>query len=168
MGLRNDMHRLTAMPVLVLLAACQPATGPEPGAAPAGATPGTCWHREVTPALIETVTEQRREAAPGDGSATPARYSSVTEQRILRRRSTQWFEIPCAADIGPGFAASLQRALAVRGLYDGPITGRVDGATRDAIRRFQQPLGIDSAVLSRLAADRLGLVVHAPPAPPQE
>lgn len=159
---RRNTHRWAAVPMLALLAACQPAARPEPEAGPADAAPGTCWHREVTPALIETVTEQRRED-PAANTAAPARYSSVTEQRILRPRSTHWFEIPCDRETGPEFTASLQRALAARGVYKGPVTGRIDSATRDAIRAFQQPLGIDSAILSRLAARRLGLVLHAPP-----
>jgi peptidoglycan hydrolase-like protein with peptidoglycan-binding domain len=55
------------------------------------------------------------------------------------------------------FAATLQRALAARGYYDGPVTGVIDAETTRAIRAYQAPLGIDSATLSLAAARRLGL-----------
>jgi hypothetical protein len=68
------------------------------------------------------------------------------------------FAVPCPDRLTPDLWASVQRALAARGLYSGPITGTPDAATGEAVRRFQAPLGLDSPVLSLDAARLLGLV----------
>jgi len=58
----------------------------------------------------------------------------------------------------PDFVASLQRALAARGIYAGVVNGQMDAPTRRAIRRYQKPKGPDSDVLSLATAQELGLV----------
>lgn len=129
---------------------------------PPRAEAGACWHAETTPAVIETVTEQVQvtpERLAGDGSiATPALYQTRTQQRILAERQAVWFRVPCPDRLDPVFLASLQRALKVRGLYRGAITGSIDPATQRAIRRYQAPQGLDSGTLSLAAARQLGLV----------
>lgn len=75
--------------------------------------------------------------------------------------SGMWFEIPCPDQMTPDFVASLQRALAVRGHYSGPVTGQVNSATRDAVRAYQRENGLDSDVLSLAAAKRLGLIAYS-------
>ncbi len=82
---------------------------------------------------------------------------------VVEPGSQVWFEILCPADLPETRIAALQRSLAVRGYYDGPVTGQLDDATGAAVRSFQAPLGIDSPALSRAAAERLGLVVVARP-----
>lgn len=130
--------------------------------APPGAAPGTCWGRYTSPAVIETVTHQvliRPAETDADGTVTsPAVYRTETSQDIVRPRSYTWFQTPCEADLTEEFVASVQRALAVRGLYQGEITGEMDMATRKAVRRYQKPLGLDSAILSLDTARRLGLI----------
>lgn len=130
--------------------------------APPGAPPGTCWGKVVTPAVIETVTEQVMVQPPdvlADGTvARPAVYRTETTQRIARERTDTWFETPCEVDMTPEFNASVQRALAARSLYHGPVTGKMDAATRAAVRRYQTPQGLDSGILSLAAARKLGLV----------
>lgn len=130
--------------------------------APPGAPPGTCWGKLVTPAVIETVTDQVM-AQPAqvleDGTVVaPAVYETKTRQAIVQERVVTWFETPCAADLTPDFVASVQRALTARDLYRGPVTGQMDARTRAAIRRFQAADGLDSGILSLSAARRLGLV----------
>lgn len=68
------------------------------------------------------------------------------------------FAVPCPDRLTPDLWASVQRALAVRGHYAGPITGTPDAATAEAVRRFQAPLGLDSPVLSLDGARHLGLM----------
>src|SRR5690606_34346221 len=93
---------LTAMLALCALAACASGTAAPPpegpvttrDAAPAGAPPGTCWARHVSPATIETVTEQVRVPDAG-GTAQGARYRTVTHQRIVEERREIRFETPC-------------------------------------------------------------------------
>lgn len=126
---------------------------------------GECWAEELIPAVIETVTEQTEVApaqpATADKPAVPASYQSRVQQRILSDRSDVWFLVPCPEQIGPDTIASLQRALKVRGLYRGGVTGAMDAATATAIRRYQAPQGLDSPKLSLAAARQLGLVAYA-------
>jgi len=130
--------------------------------APPGAAPGTCWGKDVTPAVIETVTDQvllQPARLRADGTVEkPAIYRTETRQAIVEERNVTWFETPCADVRTPDFIASLQRALKARNLYRGPINGRMDARTRAAIRRYQKPEGLDSGILSLAAARRLGLV----------
>jgi len=158
------------------LAACQttlPTTGAgEPDlvtrleATPPGAAPGTCWGKHVSPAVIETVTEQiilqPAEITSHGQVLQPALYETETRQAIVKERRVTWFETPCAADQTPDFVGSVQRALAARGLYRGPAHGEMDARTRAAIRRFQAPEGLDSGILSLAAARKLGLISVEP------
>lgn len=153
--------------VILSLAACQTvvpdASRSNVGAeTPPGAAPGTCWGKKETPAVIETVTEQVQ-LSPAETDAAgqilrPSTYATVTRQVILQERVTTWYETPCADVQTPEFIASVQRALAARGLYSGPITARMDPRTRAAILRYQSPLGLESDRLSLDSARRLGLV----------
>src|SRR6056297_2018860 len=91
---------LVLLPLLAVLSACQsslPLTGPnEPEIvqtlqeAPPGAAPGTCWGKDVTPAVIETVTEEvllQPAQVRNDGTVEePAIYKTETRQRSEERR----------------------------------------------------------------------------------
>lgn len=125
---------------------------------PAGADPDACYGRDVRPAVIETVTERMPVAAVRPQAATA--YRVVRRERIVRERQDLWFRTPCPDAMTPDFVAALQRALAVRGHFDGPATGTADAATARAVRAFQRETGLDSSVLSIAAAKRLGLVAY--------
>lgn len=139
---------------------------PEPQAIlaqrPPNAPDGSCWARDTTPAIIETVTEQilLHPAEVGiDGTVRKqAIYKTETRQAIVRERTEIWFETPCAADLTPNFIASVQRALQARGLYRGHVTSQMDSRTRAAIRALQASQGLDSGILSLAAARQLGLI----------
>jgi Putative peptidoglycan binding domain len=126
---------------------------------------GECWAEELTPAVIETVTEQIEVApavpASAGKPAVPATFQSRVQQRILSDRSDVWFLVPCPEQMGPDTIASLQRALKVRGLFRGTVNGEMDAATAAAVRRYQAPQGLDSPKLSLAAARQLGLVAYA-------
>lgn len=161
----------------LILAACQP-TGQLPGlvsradssvpytaaAAPPGARPGSCWGKDTTPAVVETVTQQillQPAQISGDGTVlAPAYYKTETQQRIVQERQDLLFETPCLTVLTPEFVASLQRALAARGVFHGVISGDLDGPTRRGIRAFQTPQGLESSILSLAAARRLGLIAY--------
>ena len=162
-------------PVLALVAACQPLPGVEAARAlpelprehrdgPPGAEPGSCWGHDHTPAVIETVTERTLVQPPeldANGQLrAPAIYRVQRVPRIVQEREEIWFEAPCTSDLTPEVIATLQRALAARGHYHGPDDGTLSSATRRAVRAFQRPLGLDSAVLSMRAARMLGLVSY--------
>jgi hypothetical protein len=115
---------------------------------------GTCWHQADLPAVLETVTER----ALLEGGAGPAVVTSESRQRVVRDRQQVWFRVPCAEDQGARFVASLQRALKARGLYGGAVTAVADAETARAVRRYQAARGLDSDVLSWLAAQQMGLV----------
>ena len=149
--------------LLAALAACGPApdTVRMSQEAPPGAPAGTCWHRVIAPAVIETVTEQvvdrPAQLSPTGEVTRPATYRTETRQQIVTPRQERWFETPCADEMGGEFIASLQRALAVRGHYTGPVTARMDARTRRAVQAFQLQNGLDSPVLSLESARSLGL-----------
>lgn len=133
-------------------------SGDGPPKGPAGA----CWASDITPAVIETVTEQvlvtpevRDEAGR---ITTPAAFRTDTRQRMVQDREEVWFRAPCPDEIDIEFVATLQRALKARGLYLLPLSGVIDAPTRDAIRRFQAERGLDSPTLSLAAAQELGIV----------
>jgi hypothetical protein len=165
-------HVLVVLPLMAGLAACQsslPMAGANEPAivqtlqeAPPGAAPGTCWGKDISPAVIETVTQQvvlQPAEVRADGTVVePAIYKTETRQAIVQERRVTWFETPCSGAQTPDFVASVQRALKVRGLYRGPITGDMDARTRAAVRAYQKPEGLDSGILSLAAARRLGLV----------
>jgi len=102
-----------------------------------------------------TMFPRLRDAA---GAVTrPALTRSETRQSVVRPRQAIWFPVPCPPEYTPAFIASVQRALKARGLFTAEVTGGIDAATRDAIRRFQAARGLDSDVLSLSAARALGL-----------
>ncbi len=136
------------------------------GDRPDGAREGACYGKDVTPAVIETITESKQVtpavfAPDGATIITPPQYETVTKQVIAAGGEVYYFEVPCPDAMTPEFIASVQRALAARGGYNGSISGVMDGATRSAIRAFQLP-GFNSEILTLETARKLGLVSFAP------
>ncbi len=124
------------------------------GARPAGSD-AACWATDETPAVIETVTEY---PAP-DITTDAAPIDEVRpRQEIITPRETIWFRTPCEAELTDEVITTLQRALAVRGLYSTSPTGQLDRETRAAIRAFQLPRGLNSDQLSLAAARELGII----------
>lgn len=167
---------LAVIGMAAVLAACQSSGAPEapsradltidlvrlsqPG--PPKGPEGACWASDVTPMVIETVTEQVMVSdakRAKDGSLlSPAVFRSETRQKIVQDREEIWFRAPCPQEMTVEFIASLQRALKARGLYVLPLTGEMDLPTRTALRRFQSERGLESDRLSLTAARELGLV----------
>ncbi|QCO55134.1 peptidoglycan-binding protein [Pseudorhodobacter turbinis] len=120
-----------------------------------------CWADDVTPAIIETVTEQiqvRPQTLDAEGNlAQTAVFETKTAQHIVQDRREVWFRIPCQEEMTVDFLSSLQRAFKARGYYKGGLTGQLDAQTRRAIRLYQEPLGLGSDKLSLAAARRLGI-----------
>lgn len=130
--------------------------GPPPG------PEGACWASDITPLVVETVSEQIMVApekiGPDGAVISPARFRTETQQRIVQEREEIWFRVPCSHDWSVDFVATLQRALKARGYYLLPVTGGYDAPTRDAVHRFQIERGLDSPQLSLAAARELGIV----------
>lgn len=133
--------------------------------APPGAPPDTCWSRHTSPAVIESVTRQvliePAQLGPEGQVLRAASFRTETQQEIVTPRRETWIEIPCPQMMTPDFIRSVQRALAARGLYHGPVHGAMDRATRLAVQRYQAPLGLDSGTLTLASARSLGLVAVA-------
>jgi Putative peptidoglycan binding domain len=121
-----------------------------------------CWANDEIPAVIETVTEQvlvAPEQRDETGAVTQAAvFDTKVDQRMVQDREVVWFQTPCPAVLDAAFLATLQRALKARGYFLQGVTGAMDDATRDAIRRFQAERGLDSDILSVAAARELGLI----------
>ncbi|KPP92166.1 MAG: putative peptidoglycan-binding domain-containing protein [Rhodobacteraceae bacterium HLUCCA08] len=158
------MIRTVAPIALFVLSGCVSGPGPGmPSEATAPPVGSTCTGRAVTPARIETVTEQvlvtPARLDDAGNVLEPAGYQTVTRQQITRDRQEVTFDTPCPDLLTPEFVASLQRALRVRGLYQGPISGVFDPATGRAVRDFQVARGDhDTTVLTLASARALGLV----------
>ena len=133
---------------------------------PKSAAPDTCWDKQVTPAVIETVTRhiiiQPAEIRADGSVSNPAVYKTERVQQIVETRQENWFQTPCQETITEDFIASLQRALSVRGYYVWPVNGEMDSRTSAAVRRYQKSQGLDSSVLSLAAAQQLGLASVEP------
>ncbi|MBM1813739.1 peptidoglycan-binding protein [Sulfitobacter pseudonitzschiae] len=129
---------------------------------PEGAAPDSCWGKKTSPAIIETVEREvllKPAQVTADGVIQqPAVYRRESVQEIVQERVDTWFQVPCAADLTPEFVSSLQRALAARNIYHGPVNGEMTMRTRAAVRRFQAPDGFDSDILTIATARKLGLV----------
>lgn len=160
-------------PHLVLVAGLLALAACGGGAAPAGVpsfiaaeithdADGRCYGRDIAPAVIQTVTAQEVETpavlAPDGTVLVPATYRSVIRQEIVRERGEQAFETICPPVYTAEFVASLQRALAARGYYHGPVNGIIDTATGRAVQDYQRADGPDSPLISIAAARRLGLI----------
>jgi len=121
-----------------------------------------CWTTDMIPAPGEMVVDEV--------VLTPARTDE--RGRVVEPAVTAWrermadtgvseerlFAVPCPEQMDTEFVAALQRALLVRGLYAGEVTGVMDSPTRAAIWAWQRPQGLDSDVLSLDGARQLGLV----------
>ena len=173
------MAKPVFLPVLLAVSACTAAQIEAPGRADLGTEvvrltqpgppkgpPDVCWNGAIIPAVIETVTEQilvQAETRDAAGKViSQASYRTETRQRIVQDREEVWFRAPCPETVDVDFVATLQRSLKARGFYQLPLTGVLDAATTDAIRRFQADRGLDSGALSLAAARELGLVSTDP------
>jgi hypothetical protein len=153
---------------LLLGAACTPSQTVSRNAAEAQAlattqdSNGTCWAREITPAIYEQVPGQvqvvQAELDPSGRVIRPPVYRNATVPRIVKPRGELRFRAPCPDQMTPEFIASVQRALLARGYYRGAVTGRMDTETVAAVRRYQSENGLDSGHLSLDTARGLGLV----------
>ncbi|WP_435259385.1 peptidoglycan-binding domain-containing protein [Thioclava sp. FR2] len=129
---------------------------------PPSSPEGACWASDITPMVVETVTEQivtsPEKLGPDGAVIAPASYRTETHQRIVQEREEIWFRAPCAQEWTVDFVATLQRALKARGYYLLPVSGELDAPTREAVHRFQIDRGLDSPQLSLAAAQELGII----------
>ncbi len=127
---------------------------------------GGCYATERVPAIYEQTPGEilvvQAEIAEDGTVLRPPIYRRALVPKVVRPRGEMRFATPCPSDLTPDLIASVQRALAARGLYGGAATGRLDGATRAAIRRFQSERGLDSGTLSLETARSLGLIAISP------
>lgn len=159
------------VPILLsafVLAACQPgANAPAQRAAtPEGGamvhSHAACWASDRIPAQERVVYDERviREAVRDSAGRITAEAVVERMPRTLVERPAEerLFAVPCPDQMTGDLVAALQRALIVRGLLDGRPSGIMDGVTREAVRAFQRPQGLDSEILSLEAAWQLGLL----------
>jgi len=152
---------------LAFLAACQTTSVGSPqvtraiATPPPGSNPDACWGRDATQSVYEDVEQDilvQPAQVDADGTVRqPPIYRKEIRPQVVVPGREIWFEVPCAEDMTPEFIMSVQRALQVRGFYNGSHSGKMDARTLRAIRKYQAPQGLDSSVLSLAAARKLGL-----------
>ena len=123
---------------------------------------GRCFAKDMSPALIETVTTQhiispeiRNVANIVTKSAT---FQTITRQKIINERTSIRFETVCPQYYTTNFVMTLQRALKARGVYTGTISGILDLQTSEAIQRFQRMDELDTPIMSLKTAQYLGII----------
>lgn len=165
---------LCAAATLALLTGCAPLPGPDvtklinptiitsTDMKPPTNVPGVCWGHEPGPEVTEIVSDiilaTPAQIGPNGATVSPAIYREITRPQTFNEGNGRWFTRTCDADLTPGFVMTLQRALTARGIYRGELTGLMDTKTLRAIRAYQKPQGLNSAILSQSAARQLGLI----------
>lgn len=121
-----------------------------------------CWASDRIPAQERVVFDERviREATRDSAGRITAEAVVERMPRTLVEHPAEdrLFAVPCPDQLTGDVVTALQRALIVRGLLDGRPSGVMDEATREAVRAFQRPQGLDSRILSLEAAWQLGLL----------
>lgn len=144
-------------------------TDPDNPNLPKDARRDSCYAREITPAVIETVTEktlispEKTYLDTETGKtvvARPARYKTEIRQRIVSPRSEFLFETLCPHLYSERFVNSLQRALRARGYYSGKPSGNMDAQTSLAIKLFQRTKNLNSDILALSTIEEFGLIPH--------
>jgi peptidoglycan hydrolase-like protein with peptidoglycan-binding domain len=163
------MHRI--FPFALLLSACT-APQPQSGTAPApiivslwdietDAT-GSCFARTDGPTqtkIIEELIEVAPETRDAAGTVVnPAVFRTITRPQTVKVGEGTRFETVCPPVYTAAFVSTLQRALLIRRVYDGPITGQYDAATSLAVQSYQRGTGIDSPLLGTTTARELGIL----------
>lgn len=124
--------------------------------------PGVCWGHvpgpQITQIVSDIVVATPAQIGPSGEEIAPAIYREVTRPQTFNEGDGRWFTRTCDANLTPEFVMTLQRALAVRGLYRGEINGMMDQRTLRAVHTYQTPQGLVSAILSQSAAQQLGLI----------
>jgi hypothetical protein len=157
----------SALLALMALSACQDGmtfAGPPPTEFTLSRdAAGRCFVRDVSPALVEVVTEQQLvvpEVRDASGRVTqPAIFRNVDRPQVREVRDTTLFEALCPERQTPELVSTLQRALKARGFYRATITGSIDANTARAVQSYQRDFGQDHPALSIASARRLGLIV---------
>ncbi|KAA2311479.1 peptidoglycan-binding protein [Pseudooceanicola sediminis] len=160
--------------MVVLLGACTPQLPPFLPLGPAEVT--TLYDKRPAEAALHGCWDHDPQARLAPGAASPRPGSALFDSLSLTgtgasairlparalphpvSASGLSFRVPCPAQMTTERIATLQRALAARGLYDGPISGHMSAATRAAIRAYQGARGLDSDLLSLAAARQMGLI----------
>ena len=94
-------------------------------------------------------------------------YRAKDETGCTSRLGERPFAVPCSADLPAEKIRALQRALAARELYAGPIDGRITPELRTAVGAWQSEQGFESDRISVEMLRFLGLweAFATPPRP---
>jgi hypothetical protein len=87
-----------------------------------------------------------------------ARYGSSATVSTTKMIEEVAFRVPCPEQMTAHFLSALQRSLAARGFFQGPVSGRPDEQTRAAVHAYQRANGFNSPILTLDTAQHLGLV----------
>ncbi len=161
------------VPLWILLGCTQSATTIAPGNyariepiltypnKPHWTAPETCWTREVVQVrILSDAREDELEIQAEHANSVflwsrfnpDARPQTHIEERLV------WFATPCPDELTPEHIRTLQRALAVRGLFIGVETGELDEPTIQAIRAYQSARTLHSGRLARETLVQMGVV----------
>ncbi len=111
------------------------------------------------PEKFKTVTVTKMTSPPSERRITiPEQYQTVSKTLKVSDGHMQWREILCDTNMTRGKVQEIQRALAAKGLYKGPIDGVVGHLTINAVKAFQRKAGLPvSQYVTVATAEALGV-----------
>ncbi|MEN8708721.1 MAG: peptidoglycan-binding domain-containing protein [Paracoccaceae bacterium] len=142
--------QIKAWGIIAMVSGCLAPVAPSDPNAPDGAPQGTCWAKWTQPAVLESRTYMRETQS--------GQFETYTEYNELEQRRDHVFQTPCPKVFTAYYIETLQRALKVRGFFDGPVTGIYDSATKAAIKAYQTTKDLPSDQLSVETAVEFGLL----------
>lgn len=101
-------------------------------------TPGSVREIAVPPVTQDVTVQELVSPAAERRVSIPGQTGTIQRQELATAERYEWVQVVCDNTAqGRASVTDVQRALAQRGLYRGPIDGIVGPMTRDAVRRFQ-------------------------------
>jgi hypothetical protein len=66
----------------------------------------------------------------------PAEYQTVSTQKLLQEPTLEWRRVLCDENLTHSNIVAMQKALADKGIYSGPVDGIIGAATISAVNQF--------------------------------
>ncbi len=88
-----------------------------------------------------SVQELTREAQSYE-QAIPAQYKKIAKRHMIAPERYEWIRVLCKTNATPEAISAIQTRLHSQGYYNGPIDGRLELGTENAIRHYQNAVGI--------------------------
>lgn len=114
----------------------------------------------VIPAEYKTVTVTKL-VKPAETRTIdiPAEYQTVSSQKLTREPTLEWRQVLCDTNMTHSNIVAMQRALADKGLYSGPLDGVIGAGTMTAVNSYARSnnLPVGNNYITTDVATKLGI-----------